>query len=461
VKNKTGRNDPCPCGSGKKYKHCHLGQKFEYEPAEHPALAEAATPYDPIKLAEVLRQSSARLSPKKRAEAERFIAEAGYYAEYLKHRDSIQAATQKLDACHEEFVQWGKNLNVYFLQTQTLFAEDPFVPLRFTAEEVRRACVKSGFKSPKLENLKRVGTHDEILQEIADPSRRRSLAIRLLMILPSYVDANRLMDGWIIYIWAMELAKTKPEKNLFLFCMFARGYEAWMEAHDARRKELAQSAGIDFDCLNAENLDEIDSWSISELEPSVLQAKLETFLAAHPNLKAQTTEEKQRTEQAAINLLCRTDAYELRLPPKETEAFLPELNEVYTQWLGKNPGLTIEDGFAKEHIGGLGELLFGLSSKMVKALFTPEGLQQYLGRLKKFRDDQGSAGNAEAAQAAGSAIIVLEREHNPANNRFLNLLCVVSISKLFPATGPANEPMNATPDTAPAAGNPATTTEAE
>jgi SWIM/SEC-C metal-binding protein len=23
VKNKVGRNDPCPCGSGKKYKKCH------------------------------------------------------------------------------------------------------------------------------------------------------------------------------------------------------------------------------------------------------------------------------------------------------------------------------------------------------------------------------------------------------------------------------------------------------
>ncbi len=23
---KTGRNDACPCGSGKKYKNCHLGQ---------------------------------------------------------------------------------------------------------------------------------------------------------------------------------------------------------------------------------------------------------------------------------------------------------------------------------------------------------------------------------------------------------------------------------------------------
>ena len=29
----TGRNDPCPCGSGKKYKMCHLiaDEKLEYE----------------------------------------------------------------------------------------------------------------------------------------------------------------------------------------------------------------------------------------------------------------------------------------------------------------------------------------------------------------------------------------------------------------------------------------------
>jgi preprotein translocase subunit SecA len=24
---KVGRNDPCPCGSGKKYKHCHMKQQ--------------------------------------------------------------------------------------------------------------------------------------------------------------------------------------------------------------------------------------------------------------------------------------------------------------------------------------------------------------------------------------------------------------------------------------------------
>ncbi len=27
MEKKVGRNDPCPCGSGKKYKNCHMGQE--------------------------------------------------------------------------------------------------------------------------------------------------------------------------------------------------------------------------------------------------------------------------------------------------------------------------------------------------------------------------------------------------------------------------------------------------
>lgn len=26
---KVGRNDPCPCNSGKKFKHCHLGKEVQ------------------------------------------------------------------------------------------------------------------------------------------------------------------------------------------------------------------------------------------------------------------------------------------------------------------------------------------------------------------------------------------------------------------------------------------------
>jgi len=30
MKRKVGRNEPCPCGSGKKYKHCCWGKRFEW-----------------------------------------------------------------------------------------------------------------------------------------------------------------------------------------------------------------------------------------------------------------------------------------------------------------------------------------------------------------------------------------------------------------------------------------------
>lgn len=31
---RVGRNDPCPCGSGKKFKRCHLGRPVAIEPKE-------------------------------------------------------------------------------------------------------------------------------------------------------------------------------------------------------------------------------------------------------------------------------------------------------------------------------------------------------------------------------------------------------------------------------------------
>ena len=34
---KVGRNDPCPCGSGKKYKKCHMGKDLDESPAQAPA----------------------------------------------------------------------------------------------------------------------------------------------------------------------------------------------------------------------------------------------------------------------------------------------------------------------------------------------------------------------------------------------------------------------------------------
>lgn len=49
-----GRNDPCPCGSGKKFKHCHLGREHELAsianpaPVADPTPAKMARPANPV-----------------------------------------------------------------------------------------------------------------------------------------------------------------------------------------------------------------------------------------------------------------------------------------------------------------------------------------------------------------------------------------------------------------------------
>ena len=43
---KIGRNDPCPCGSGKKYKQCHLAQQQVEAPAEPDAIAAQRKAHD-------------------------------------------------------------------------------------------------------------------------------------------------------------------------------------------------------------------------------------------------------------------------------------------------------------------------------------------------------------------------------------------------------------------------------
>jgi len=54
---KIGRNDPCPCGSGKKYKHCHGKLSLARDPAPNrmavnlsPPLPEDLLPVKGVKL---------------------------------------------------------------------------------------------------------------------------------------------------------------------------------------------------------------------------------------------------------------------------------------------------------------------------------------------------------------------------------------------------------------------------
>ena len=73
----THRNDPCPCGSGKKYKKCHLN---EDQAAQHAALKKAeeeAMKNAPEQDEEAGQTQDASFKPKHRGERSQFIGKQG------------------------------------------------------------------------------------------------------------------------------------------------------------------------------------------------------------------------------------------------------------------------------------------------------------------------------------------------------------------------------------------------
>jgi hypothetical protein len=98
---KTGRNDPCPCGSGKKFKKCCLGKSLLNAPPSQDARAVLAAASAPLKQTPARRQPAA---PEKRAPEQP-----------PRPRNPLQ---QKWDALWTEFKsQHGEAREAIFLRT--------------------------------------------------------------------------------------------------------------------------------------------------------------------------------------------------------------------------------------------------------------------------------------------------------------------------------------------------------
>lgn len=82
---KTGRNDPCPCGSGKKYKQCCLRKEEE---AEHEALAALSQAKDRAGFVKSLDQFAAQY------EDDVALTEASNAAVDLVHAGKLDEAEQ-------------------------------------------------------------------------------------------------------------------------------------------------------------------------------------------------------------------------------------------------------------------------------------------------------------------------------------------------------------------------------
>ncbi len=241
---KIGRNDKCPCGSGKKFKNCHLGKEGcvtvqkPTPPAPMPDLEELNPAKADVMSSAYWDKMSKRLPPGMRKEFEPIIAEMKQHIEIESHRKQIDDALQVLEAHRDEYSKLLKDTPELFRRSELLFGEEPFAEMRFSSADVHRAFDNAGYFPVSYNDKRFVEVATKSISFLLDDARRKTLTQRLLLTLPDYVTAGRFLDGWIIQHSADLIMD--PQKNMvgpFLLVMFMHGFKEW-----EKQREQEQAA---------------------------------------------------------------------------------------------------------------------------------------------------------------------------------------------------------------------------
>jgi hypothetical protein len=432
--NRPGRNDPCPCGSGKKYKKCHLELdartlSVNSGPADSETAAFAGS--TSIKNAlNLLRDFAVEGPATAKQEFDKLIAAHGSTLDYLAHREEIEAASRELETHRSEFDKLFTDADRLGDITGTLFSEECFVPLRFTPVEIKRAFDHVGYPAMISPDERTVQTLRAAILYLADEERRNHLALSLFSLLPRFTAAHRFMEASLIQCSACETAERPDESNPFLFHMFALGYDAWAAEKRSHDKSFLQELGIDVQRISSMTIDEVDEWLATQAaDPSKTKA-MEAFFEEHSDLRAESVANLEAMEGRSVELLKREDCQWLILQDHEIEPWLNRLNEVLNRHLQQDG----TEKLSEESIGPIfEEYLVPCLREMAESVFTPDRIQQLVFGLKKFRSEKFAAEDRSTVSLATGALDYLKREGQPGQNAFLLHLCWASLTQKIDA----------------------------
>jgi DNA-binding transcriptional MerR regulator len=413
----VGRNDPCPCGSGKKYKRCCLPEDerraaLEREAAPQPA-EDAPAPESPAGITQLtgLLQGVAQTRP---------------VLDYMRLQPEIEAAAEAIKAHRADFDKLAADEEAYVERTRALFAEERFAPLRFTADDVRRAFDKVGQPTPGSSNDQFVETALKAILHLADKDWRNQSAMSLLMHLPDYVAANRPLDAWIIQHCSYLTQEETNESNPFLFQMFSYGYDSWVAEKREREVEVLRQLGMDVSRLEHMSMEEIDAWLQDQQADPAKLARMEKLMLANPEQRAQAEANLEQLERDAHKLLERPDAAHLLVSPAQVQPWLPGLSEVFERVGEQFPDLS-SPAPSPAASKAFMEAMFPLVREMVAELFTPERIGQLTAQLKDYRNKRFAAGDKKTAELANGALMSVRDECEPDCNRFICALGCLSL----------------------------------
>jgi hypothetical protein len=430
---KIGRNDPCPCGSGKKYKRCHLPLDQQRKPAvaeerEEPA---SLSPTAPVKYtASYLRDLVSKLPKDVFAEKTDLLAQTLEIADYMERQEEIQAAGATLEQRRQEFAKLMEDEQAVLNQSRALFADERFAPLWFTAADIRRAFEHIG-GAPDL------SAHDETVEALrtailflADKDRRTRLSMGLLKWLAEFVKAERFMDAWLIQHNALLTAESDGETNFFLFEMFLHGYEAWTAEERERGAAVIKALGMEPDRLQKMKPEEIVAWMEEMQADPAKTAQAEAFLKAHPEYATTAAANRDELERKFSNLLKRPSSRAILLPPEEIQPWLPRLMETWQKAL-LDP--EFESGSVNEERTKkiVQKVVFPLFREMTQGIFTPERIGQLVLQLGKYQKELSAVGDPLAAGCVLAVCGCVRKETEPGRNFFLISLCSESVGAVL------------------------------
>ena len=433
----TGRNDPCPCGSGRKYKRCCLGRK---PVTEDPAPAHvtrrlddfSGLPEDVVSPA-YWEQMEERLSGRVPKELAPLISTARQYAEYKSRREDIEAAVRTLESHRTEYEELARDPQKLLQRTEKLFDEEQYADMWFSAADVQRAFEEVGYPVMNQTTPKSFQSLEKAIRFLADDTERETLARRLMLMLPDHVNARRYLDAWMIQHSALITREsTEGPVGSFLLAMFMHGMKEWGAQRDREQVAMFRNLGIDLEELRRLGYGGSEAWLKEIMEDPSKAAELENFLAAHPELKAFTEAQCRDAEEAALALLKREDALDLLLSLEEAEPWF----EALEQRLSESPeilaALKQEQGSHESAAKVFLDRLYSVSSDMAAAVFTEARLDrlasllhEYRGRLSE-EDQDGIAG-------VHGALVALQSKQAPGENHFLVALCWESVRRILEA----------------------------
>jgi hypothetical protein len=430
-----GRNDPCHCGSGKKYKHCHLRSDEQNQAAVQRAAFPAPQPLEDSaieppeasmslqQVANLVRDLS-RGAPGGVGLESQLLARIEPIMAYMEQKERIEAASTELEKHQAEFEELIQDRQAYGNRCRALFEEECFRPFRFTAADIRRAFERVGY-------LSNLSQNDETLQKLraailylADKERRTHLSMGLLAHLPQFVAEGRYLDGWVIQGCAQMTAETDGDSP-FLFHMFSCGYEAWMHEKHISDRALLHDFGLDPDRIKNMSFEELDAYLKQVQNDPAKMARFESVLEQRPEWRTEALSAFQSTQADFATLLEREEAAPLLLSAEELELVLPVINRHSEAAQKKHPGLL--EGTKKAPAKTLFKVILPMLEEICQTVYTEARIQQLIAELLKFRNSQFNAGDKAAAACAHAAVTSLETRKNPCDNSFLLAICFTSL----------------------------------